>query len=109
MLCKRFATSEKYFKNLSYLIANNGKINSFGTASITEKSSLILNKSDLKYKFFKTNTQLSKNFTSKSTINETEQKSNSSIDPDEIKKFKSLAEAWWVENGQFEALHRMNY
>jgi hypothetical protein len=32
----------------------------------------------------------------------------SSIDENEMRKFKLLAQSWWIENGEFEALHRMN-
>lgn len=104
MLCKRFTASEKYFKNVSYLISSNQNINKFGTTPTSGNSF----KPVFKYNFFKTNIQPYKNFTSKTTVNQSEMKFNSSIDPDEIKKFKSLAESWWVENGEFEALHRMN-
>ena len=31
-----------------------------------------------------------------------------SIDENEMRKFKRLAQNWWIENGEFEALHRMN-
>lgn len=33
---------------------------------------------------------------------------SSSIDPEDLKKFQKLSASWWVENGEFEALHRMN-
>lgn len=33
---------------------------------------------------------------------------HSSIDKDEIERFEKWAKAWWVENGEYEALHRMN-
>ncbi len=32
----------------------------------------------------------------------------SSIDKDEMERFEKWAKAWWVENGEYEALHRMN-
>lgn len=32
----------------------------------------------------------------------------SSVDKEEMKRFKQLANNWWIENGEFEALHRMN-
>ena len=37
-----------------------------------------------------------------------QQDSSSSIDQDEMRRFKMLANNWWIENGEFEALHRMN-
>ncbi|XP_049585512.1 ubiquinone biosynthesis O-methyltransferase, mitochondrial [Syngnathus scovelli] len=30
------------------------------------------------------------------------------VDPDELKRFRSLASKWWDENGEFRALHSMN-
>lgn len=35
--------------------------------------------------------------------------SKSSIDEEEMRRFKGLSHSWWIENGgEFEALHRMN-
>lgn len=34
--------------------------------------------------------------------------SQSTVDPDEVKKFQLLASKWWDEEGQFAALHAMN-
>lgn len=33
---------------------------------------------------------------------------SSSIDQAEMRRFRMLANNWWIENGEFEALHRMN-
>lgn len=33
---------------------------------------------------------------------------SSSIDNEEMERFEKWAKAWWVENGEYEALHRMN-
>ena len=33
---------------------------------------------------------------------------NSSVDDAELKRFRKLANQWWIENGEFEALHRLN-
>ena len=35
--------------------------------------------------------------------------SSSSIDQDNIKKFQELSNSWWIQNGEFEGLHRMNH
>lgn len=32
----------------------------------------------------------------------------SSIDNEEMKRFSLLSKSWWIDNGEFEALHRMN-
>lgn len=32
----------------------------------------------------------------------------STISVDEINKFQKLSQAWWIENGEFEALHKFN-
>lgn len=32
----------------------------------------------------------------------------SSVDEEEMKRFRQLASSWWIEEGEFEALHRMN-
>lgn len=44
------------------------------------------------------------------TINSQRQLSDehSSIDKGEMERFEKWAKAWWVENGEYEALHRMN-
>lgn len=34
--------------------------------------------------------------------------SGTSIDPSEMQRFKLLANNWWIENGEFGALHQMN-
>ncbi|XP_062321089.1 ubiquinone biosynthesis O-methyltransferase, mitochondrial isoform X1 [Osmerus eperlanus] len=34
--------------------------------------------------------------------------SQSTVDPDEVKKFQALASKWWDEQGEFAALHSMN-
>ncbi|KAM7382477.1 hypothetical protein PAMP_002204 [Pampus punctatissimus] len=34
--------------------------------------------------------------------------SQTTLDPDEVKKFQSLASKWWDEQGEFGALHAMN-
>lgn len=34
--------------------------------------------------------------------------SQATVDPDEIRKFRSLANKWWDEQGEFAALHAMN-
>lgn len=34
--------------------------------------------------------------------------SHSTVDPDELRKFQSLANKWWDEQGEFAALHAMN-
>lgn len=44
--------------------------------------------------------------TSGSSTEQTEH--STSVDENEMKKFRQLADYWWVENGEFEALHRMN-
>ena len=36
------------------------------------------------------------------------QYSQSTIDEEEIKRFSALADLWWDESGEFEALHTMN-
>ncbi|KAF3691571.1 Ubiquinone biosynthesis O-methyltransferase, mitochondrial [Channa argus] len=38
----------------------------------------------------------------------TKSASRSTVDPDELKKFWSLASKWWDERGEFAALHAMN-
>ncbi len=33
----------------------------------------------------------------------------SSVDEEEMRRFKGLSHSWWIENGgEFEALHKMN-
>jgi 2-polyprenyl-3-methyl-5-hydroxy-6-metoxy-1,4-benzoquinol methylase len=54
-----------------------------------------------------TSTTPSKTRASSSSEDQTYQTS-SSIDPTEIRKFQAMADSWWIENGEFEALHRMN-
>ena len=39
---------------------------------------------------------------------DTDNSSSSSVDPNEMQRFKQLANNWWIENGEFAALHRMN-
>ncbi|XP_028327009.1 ubiquinone biosynthesis O-methyltransferase, mitochondrial [Gouania willdenowi] len=34
--------------------------------------------------------------------------SQTTVDPDEVKRFQSLASRWWDEHGEFAALHSMN-
>lgn len=34
--------------------------------------------------------------------------SHASVDPDEVRRFQSLASKWWDEEGEFAALHAMN-
>lgn len=35
--------------------------------------------------------------------------SKSSVDAEEMRRFKGLSHSWWIENGgEFEALHKMN-
>lgn len=34
--------------------------------------------------------------------------SHSTVDPDELRRFQSLAGRWWDEQGEFAALHAMN-
>lgn len=34
--------------------------------------------------------------------------SQTTVDPDELNRFKSLASKWWDVNGEFGALHAMN-
>jgi hypothetical protein len=57
---------------------------------------------------------LSNSATNKSTSSaihqsNTASNSKSSINDEEMRKFKGLSHAWWIENGgEFEALHRMN-
>lgn len=34
--------------------------------------------------------------------------SGSSIDEREMKQFRAMSQSWWIEDGEFEALHRMN-
>lgn len=46
--------------------------------------------------------------TSKSVFKPDSNTTSSTVDEKEIQKFKQLATAWWTENGEFEALHRMN-
>ncbi|XP_029360852.1 ubiquinone biosynthesis O-methyltransferase, mitochondrial [Echeneis naucrates] len=40
--------------------------------------------------------------------NSTRSPSQSTVDPDEVKRFQSLASKWWDEQGEFAALHAMN-
>ena len=32
----------------------------------------------------------------------------SSVDDGEMERFQKWAQAWWIENGEYDALHRMN-
>ena len=61
------------------------------------------------YYYFYTHRSL---FTSQSvrTYPETNEgpKAQSTIDEEEIDKFRALAEQWWDEVGEFQALHSMN-
>ena len=34
--------------------------------------------------------------------------SQTTVDPDEVRRFQSLASKWWDEQGEFAALHAMN-
>lgn len=34
--------------------------------------------------------------------------SQTTVDPDEVRRFQSLASKWWDEQGEFSALHAMN-
>lgn len=34
--------------------------------------------------------------------------SQTTVDPDEVRRFQSLAGKWWDEQGEFAALHAMN-
>lgn len=36
------------------------------------------------------------------------QVSNTTLDPEEVKKFQTLADKWWDQHGEFAALHSMN-
>jgi 2-polyprenyl-3-methyl-5-hydroxy-6-metoxy-1,4-benzoquinol methylase len=42
------------------------------------------------------------------TSTNTNDPSTSSVDSEEMKRFSLMSKSWWVENGEFEALHRMN-
>lgn len=46
--------------------------------------------------------------TASQTQTDSSDNSSSSVDPNEMQRFKQLANNWWVENGEFGALHRMN-
>jgi hypothetical protein len=50
----------------------------------------------------------SKIFTFKRLITTETNSASSSIDEEEMKRFQKLANNWWIENGEYEALHRMN-
>lgn len=41
-------------------------------------------------------------------LTSTRSASQTTVDPDEVKKFQSLASKWWDEQGEFGALHAMN-
>ena len=86
--------SRNYFKVLNQLLTTNNRV---FTRSL---NTLLANQVVL-------NPQTCRYLTNKSTSHRQSQK-NSSIDPEEIQKFQKLAESWWVENGEFEALHRLN-
>ena len=38
----------------------------------------------------------------------TRSSSKNTVDPDEVRRFQSLAGKWWDEKGEFAALHAMN-
>jgi len=99
MLSKRALFSEKLFKTINNLIL-------IKTQNLTYNLSsklYIQNTSNLK---FNVNIQTRRLLTTETTNQNAT--NTSSIDPEEIKKFQNLAESWWVENGEFEALHRLN-
>lgn len=45
---------------------------------------------------------------SSACLTSTRSVSKTTVDPDEVKKFQSLASKWWDEQGEFGALHAMN-
>ena len=47
-------------------------------------------------------------FSVSTTNKQTPEETTTSVDENEIKRFKMLADSWWVENGGYEGLHRMN-
>ena len=111
MLCKRFAASEKYFRSVNTLFASKISYDSHGATKNSATSNLILDGAKSRIKC--TNVKIQhQHYTRKSTVYDapqsTHQSSTSSVDPEEIKKFQALSESWWVENGEFEALHRLN-
>lgn len=85
-------------KNLSKLIFDN-QIRCYHFANMNPIKTLTLSKIG--------NLSLSRNVTTEST-NQTEANPSSSVDLEEMRKFKSLSDSWWIENGEFEALHQMN-
>jgi hypothetical protein len=98
MLCKRVAFSENSFKAINKLFLNATHNFSY---KLTSKLS-IQKRPNLR---FNVNIQTKKYLTTEAND---QNSTNSSIDPEEIKKFQTLADSWWVENGEFEALHRLN-
>lgn len=98
MLCKRVAFSGNSLKAINKLFLNATQNCSY---KLTPKLS-IQKRPNLR---FNVNIQTKKCLTTEAND---QNSTNSSIDPEEIKKFQTLADSWWVENGEFEALHRLN-
>jgi hypothetical protein len=99
MLSKRVAFAENFLKTINNLIVNKSQYLNYDSnpkLNIQNRPKSILNVNVHNKRFLTTETS-NKNSTS-----------SSSIDPEEIKRFQALADSWWVENGQFEALHRLN-
>ena len=38
----------------------------------------------------------------------TQSASNTTVDPEEVRRFQALASKWWDEQGEFAALHSLN-
>jgi hypothetical protein len=101
MLSKRVAFAEKFLKTINNLIVNKSQYLNYDLNPkliIQNRSKSVLN----------VNTH-NKRFLTTETSNNNSTSTSSSIDPEEIKRFQALADSWWVENGQFEALHRLNF
>lgn len=111
MFCKRLLISEKYLKNLALLNRNiSTKVRRFQFQKLREtdetKQNLLINKAYVRS--YADYTSMNQANTSQQNQNEYDASSSGSVDPSEIKKFQALADSWWVENGEFEALHKMN-
>ena len=111
MFSKKLLISEKYLKNLALLNRNiSTKVRRFQFQQLREtdetKQNLLINNAYVRS--YADYTSMNQANTSQQNKNEYDASSSGSVDPSEIKKFQALADSWWVENGEFEALHKMN-
>ena len=108
-LIKKNIRDTKLSKALRLLISNHNTKQISSSSNFTHK---ILLKTNFQNNLYDPRISVSQTvkFSTSSTSETSSETVNAetSIDEKEIGKFKQLANEWWTENGEFEALHRMN-